>query len=447
MRHLPAVLLLGAAWPLLAGAAAAKAEPLADALGRAYLTNPRLEAGRAGLRAADESVPRALAAGRPQVTSTSSAAFNAAGDALPAARQALNLTQSLYNGGGTRAAVRRAEDAVRAERARLAQLEQELLLEAVAAYTAVARDRAVLELARRNEKRLRVQLDATRDRERFGDVTRTDIFQAESRLARAAAERVAAEGSLQAASAEYRRVVGEWPARPELPPAPDGPPASLDEALAAAEGSWRWQAASFELAAARGEVAVALAALKPRLTLGGEVSYADDSGPYRDAGANAAIGATLAVPLYQGGGEHARVRQAKELVAQRRYGVDDALRAVEAEITLAWEAHRTAEAAIRSARQQVDTAAFALDGVRQEALVGARAVLDVLDAEQELFAAEVDLARAERERVLAAYRLRAAVGRLTARDLALPVTYHAPEEHYRDVSARWFGLGPKMGAE
>ena len=73
--------------------------------------------------------------------------------------------------------------------------------------------------------------------------------------------------------------------------------------------------------------------------------------------------------------------------------------------------------------------------------------MDVLDAEQELFATEVDLARAERERVLAAYRLRAAVGRLTARDLALPVAYHAPEEHYRDVSARWFGLGPRMGAE
>jgi outer membrane protein len=393
-------------------------------------------------------VPRALAAGRPQVTSTSSAAFNAAGDALPAARQALNVTQSLYNGGETRAAIARAEDAVRAERARLAQLEQEVLLEAVAAYTAVARDQAVLDLARRNEERLGIQLDATRDRERFGDVTRTDIFLAESRLARATAERVAAEGALQAAAAEYRRVVRDGPARPELPPAPeDGTPASLDEALAAAEGSWRWQAASHELAAARGDVAVALAALKPRLTLGGEVSYADDSGSYRDAGANAAVGATLAVPLYQGGGEHARVRQTKELVAQRRHGLDDARRAVEAEITSAWEAHRTAEAAIRSIRRQVDAAAFALDGVRQEALVGARAVLDVLDAEQELFAAEVDLARAERERVLAAYRLRAAVGRLTARDLALPVAYHAPEEHHRDASARWFGLGPKMGAE
>ena len=117
------------------------------------------------------------------------------------------------------------------------------------------------------------------------------------------------------------------------------------------------------------------------------------------SGGGAAIGATLSVPLYQGGGEYARVRQSKELLTQRRYGRDDARRASESEITAAWEAGRTAEA--RSARSgaRSDAAAFAVDGVRQEALVGARSVLDVLDAERELFAAEVDLARAEREQV------------------------------------------------
>jgi outer membrane protein len=108
---------------------------------------------------------------------------------------------------------------------------------------------------------------------------------------------------------------------------------------------------------------------------------------------------------------------------------------------------RTAEAAIRSIQRQVDAAAFALDGVRQEALVGVRTVLDVLDAEQELFAAEVDLVRAGREQVLAAYRLRAAIGRLTARDLELEVAHYDPEQHFRDVRGRWFGLGPEAGAE
>ena len=235
--------------------------------------------------------------------------------------------------------------------------------------------------------------------------------------------------------------------RAAVAPAPDAATASLDEALAQSDASWEWQAASLELAAAHDAVNVTLAGLKPSLSLGGQVGYAMGDGGYDRSGGNAAIGATLTVPLYRGGGEYARVRQSKEILSQRRYGRDDARRSVEAAITSAWEAARTNEATIRSIQRQVDAAAFAVDGVRQEALVGARTVLDVLDAEQELFAAEVDLVRAEGEHVLTAYRLRAAVGRLTASDLELEVARYDPEDHYRDVQGRWFGLGPKVGAE
>jgi TolC family type I secretion outer membrane protein len=414
-------LMLASLW--LSGSPGARAEPLAAMLAKVYQVSPQLESGRARLRAFDESVPQALAAGRPQATVTSSAAFNAAGEAQPTQRQALNVSQSLYDGGATRAATRLAENGVRAERGRLMLLEQDVLLEAVMAYTAVARDRQVLDLAGANEERLRLQLDATRDRERYGDVTRTDIFQAESRHAGAIAARVAAEGDLKVSTAEYQRLTGAAPGRLELPPLPDAVPVSLDEALAQADASWQWQVATFELAAARDEVSVSLADLKPNLSLGGQVGYAMGDGGYDGSGGNASIGATLTVPLYRGGGEYARVRQSKEVLSQRRHGRDDARRRVEAAITAAWEAMRTAEAAIRSIQRQVDAAAFALDGVRQEALVGARTVLDVLDAEQELFAAEVDLVRAGREQVLAAYRLRAAIGRLTARDLELEVAH------------------------
>ena len=231
------------------------------------------------------------------------------------------------------------------------------------------------------------------------------------------------------------------------PRLPEYAPATLEAAMAEAEGNWAWQAAVFDLDAAREAVAVSLAAMKPRLTLGGEVGYALDGGQQYGSGPGAAIGATLTMPLYQGGGEHARVRQSKEFLSQRRYGRDDALRAAETAIVDAWESGRTAEAAIRSIRRQVTAARFAAEGVRQEARVGARSVVDVLDAERELFEAEVDLARAERERTLAAYRLLAAVGRLTGQDLALPVAYHDPEAHYEDTSGRWFGLGPSRAGE
>ncbi len=441
-----AVARLVLAWVPLLGAGA-RAETLTDMLSRVYVESPRLESGRANLRAIDETVPAALAPGRPQLGTSNALAYNVTGDALPTQRQALSLSQSIYAGGAIAAATRRAESQVQAERARLAQLEQDVLLEAVAAYSAVARDGTIVDLARANEDRLRVQLDATRDRERFGDATKTDIYQAQSRHAGAIAERDAAEGALEESMAEYRRLAGTAPGPLALPPLPGGLPATLDDALAEAEASWRWQAATFELAAARDDVAVAVGGMKPRLTLGAELSYAEDGGGAGRSGGNAAIGATLAVPLYQGGGEYARVRQSKETVTRRRYDRDDARRAAEAEIAAAWEASRAAQSALRALQVQVDAATFAVDGVRQEAKIGARSVLDVLDAERERFTAEVALVRTERDQVLATYRLLAAVGRLTARDLELPVAYYDPDTHFRAARRQWFGLGPKLGAD
>lgn len=423
-------------------AVAARAEPLADVLARVYLENPRLQAGREGLRASDEAVARARAGRRPFLAGSSTLAVGQNG--LQTQRQALSLTQSLYSGGETGAAIARAQALVQAERARLVQLEQEVLLEAVQAYTTVARDAAVLALARGNEERHKLQLDATRDRERFGDVTKTDVAQAETRLARATADRIAAEGALATGQADYRRVVGAAPGTLELPEPPEDEPATLEEAVARAQESWRWQEASHEVTAARDEVDVAMAGLKPRLSLGAELGYAAEPGWQQDQRSGASIGATLSVPLYQGGGGHARVRQSKDLLQQRRYARDDALRRAEAEIAAAWQAIATADARIRSLQAQVDSAGFALEGVRQEALVGARLVLDVLDAEQELFAAEVALVEVRGERVLAGYRLRAALGRLTARELALPVAYHDPQPHHDEASGRWFGVGERV---
>ena len=442
MKPMMVGLMLAGVAPVAVGEAAA--ENLAEAMAAAYQDSPRLEGARAGLRAADEGVPLAQSAGRPQLATTTSAALNALGDQQPAARQALSLTQSLYSGGGIAAATRQARLTVEAERARLMLAEQGVLLDVVAAYTAVVRDRRVLDLARANEARLGLELDGVRARERFGELTETDIHQAEARREGGIADRIAAEGALAAAEAEYGRVVGRAPGELEPAPLPEFAPPSLDAALAEAAGNWAWQAAARDVAAAREAVDVSLAALKPRLTLAGEVGYALDGGAQYQSGPGAVIGTTLVLPLYQGGGDHARVRQSKEQLSQRRYGQDDARRAAEAAIVDAWRSGRTADAAIAAIRRQVRSARFTVEGVSAEARVGARSTVDVLDAERDLFAAEVDLAHAEREHTLAAYRLLAAMGRLTGQDLALPVPYHDPEEHLADSSGRWFGLGPSL---
>jgi TolC family type I secretion outer membrane protein len=444
MRLLPLAFLVGLASSTLAGLA--PAATLDEVLVQVYLDSPSLAAARARLRGVDENVPQALAGWRPRLSAGSAAAFAQTSteegeQTLGTLRQAVTIVQPLYAGGATRAQTARAENEVRAERARLLGAEQRVLLEAVDAFTGVARDRAVLELARRNERRLGEQLSGTRDRYRFGELTKTDVAQAETRVARAAADRVRAEGELAVSSARYRRVIGAEPVELSLPEPLEDRPVALAEAPALAEAVPEVEAARFALAGARDQIDVAKAQLKPRLSLDGEAAYEREPSTLIEYQRGLKLGATLSVPLYQGGGEHARVRQARQGVAEQRHALDDALRAAEEELAAALAALRAVSAQIAALRSQVDSAAFALDGVRQEALVGARTVLDVLDAEQELFAAEVALTRARREEILASYRMRAAQGGLNVVALGLPVEPYDPEAYYREVRDKWLGLG------
>jgi TolC family type I secretion outer membrane protein len=447
-----AALLVGlaasAAWP-----PAARALTLDEALVSAYLTNPTLDGQRAALRATDELVPQALGGYRPTVAVESSAALadidsSSGGGGLTTVDNALRLDQPLYRGGETVANVRRSELLVRLERARLTATEQDVLFDAVDAYTTLLTDLAVLELATSNVDRLRRQLQATRDRFEVGEVTRTDVAQAEASLAGARAERVRAEGAIEASRATFRSVIGLEPDQ-LVPPRPLAtlPPSEAEAQQLAQTLNPNVAAAQFSLAAARQDVDIAQSALYPRLSVTGELSYTEEPSLALDWQRSASIGANLAVPLYQSGAEYARVRQAKETVGQRQRDLDGILRAVRQEVTRAWQELATARSRIESITEQVRAAEIALEGSRQEALVGQRTTLDVLDQENDLFQAEVDLVSAQRDEIVASYGLRAAIGQLTAAAVELPVEPYDPEAHYQDVRDRWFGLGDDPTSE
>ncbi|MGH6918209.1 MAG: TolC family outer membrane protein, partial [Geminicoccaceae bacterium] len=371
----------------------ADAQSLEQALVSAYLTNPQLEAQRAALRATDELVPQALSGWRPTVQAEGAAIYNDTdrantddGDQFTTLQSALAVDQEIYSGGETVANTRRAERLVRVERARLVVVEQDVLLQAVTVYTDLLAARAVLDFANQNVERLTRQLQATRDRFEVGEVTRTDVAQADARLSGAISDRIEAEGAVAAAVASYRRVINQEPAGLVVPPPLSLLPATQDEAQQLAEDlNPNIAAAQYNLAAARSDVDVAESALLPRLSVRGELAYARNPTEVLDWRRDASIGANLSVPLYQGGGEYARVRQTKQTVRQRRDDLEDTLRAVRDQVTTAWEALVTATSRIESIGAQVRANEIAVEGSRQEALVGQRTTLDVLDQESDLF--------------------------------------------------------------
>ncbi|MDZ4368980.1 MAG: TolC family outer membrane protein [Afipia sp.] len=435
---------------MLALATPAAADTLLDALTAAYQTNPTLHAQRAQLRATDEQVPQALSGWRPSLQAQGSygrtktevtAAFSNSGIIDPLSAS-LTLNQNIFAGGRTVHATRQAESAVLAGREGLASVEQQTLLAAVQAYVDVIRDEGVVKLNQNNVAVLRRQLDATQDRFRVGELTRTDVAQSEARLSLARSNLIGAEAQLTASRAFYSRVVGQAPGTLEKPVPLVGLPGDEDQARElAAQNNPTLLAARHTESASRRAVSVAKGALLPTFDVQARHQYArDPSTTVRDVEESSILG-VLTIPLYQSGTEYSRVREAKEINNRSRLEVSAAMRQVDEAVRIAWEQLRASQGRIASTTEQVNASEIALEGVRQESEVGARTTLDVLDAEQELLNARVALVGAERDLAVSEYNLLAATGQLTARQLQLPVAYYDPEVNYGEVRNKWIGFG------
>ena len=437
-------------------APAAFAESLVEALASAYQNNPTLLAERASLRATDEGVASALSGWRPTVqidgdagfsesetTSVTSGFTTTTKDSLQPRSFSFTITEPLYRGGRTEAETLSAENLVDAGRAGLAVTEQRVLLDAVTAYMDVLRNKTVVQLNRNNERVVERQLQAARDRFEVGEVTRTDVAQAEARAAQAKADRIGAEGNLISSRATYRQFIGDLPGKLEWPARIGGVPANERDALqAASTANPTIVSANFSELSARDDIDVAISDLLPQVSLRGAYDRSFDVSAFTEELDSLSRSAVVTVPLYQSGAVHSAVRRSKQIASQRRLEYEEARRAVFEEVTRAWESLITAQAQISAFQAQVRAAELALEGVEQETIVGLRTTLDVLDAEQEVFAAGVNLVSAERDAVVSSYWVKATIGELTAVALELPVERYDADAHYRSVRDKWFGLSP-----
>ena len=317
-----------------------------------------------------------------------------------------------------------------------------MLLNAVTAYMNVVRDAAVLELNRNNEKVLQRQLEATQARFDVGELTRTDVAQSEASLQGAIAARTQAEGQLTASKAIYRQVVGEDPIDVKMPEEVPTLPSSRDESIALSRGAPVVRSAEFQERAAKDDIDVQFSDMLPTVSVEGSWQRQQDVG-LRDSETDVgSVIGQVTIPLYQAGAPDSRVRQSKQRYMQSRRLTDEALRAAEQEAVDSWTSLQTTIAQARSFEEQVRANEIALEGVRQEQEVGARTILDVLDAQQALLESQVSLVSTQTDQVVAEYRLLASGGALTAQNLALNVDYYDPSQHYDRVRNKFIGTGP-----
>ena len=433
----------------------AQIRSLQQALSRTYQTNPTLMARRAELRGLDNAVALERAAGNLQISAGSTFGQEVyitrpLGSRGRTLRSNVDFSKILFAGGRIRNATRSAQTRVMAGRADLRATEGDILTEAVAAYADLLRDREIRDLNESQVRILLANLESTRDRFRVRDLTLTDVAQSETRLEVARSNLVTAEGRLQASEENFERIVGARAGN--LEPLPTLPPLPLSSELAAETALANNASIAAFAARARAadyDVAVSRASQSPTLSVISSVDNNNALGTANSASGlppgtapnsetNIVAGFSVRIPLYQGGAASARVRQGEEIRSQFIEEAVAVERRVLADARTAFSIWRSATSSISFNEQAVASSGKALESVKFEQTVGARSILDVLNAEQEFLNSKIALTSARRDAYVAAFELLNSMGASEAADLNFAAgPLYDPKVNYREYSDTW----------
>ena len=439
----------------------APTETLADALDSAYRSNPSLQIGRYQLRSLDEDYAQALSEVRPtsqiqidsgylrQVPAEQNSIFGNNRSVIHS--NSLNgqlvVDQPLYTGGKASADTAAAVGEIRAGRAQLRSIEGDLFLHIVAAYVDIRRDVRVLALRSANLKQLQATLDEVIARREAGELTRTDIAQAETQLEAARAQANAAEQQLEQDRTSFADLVGHGPGvlAPE-PPLP-GLPQSADAALELAQRLNPDLAQAIEAErASRARIAASKSEGRPTVSIRGTASFDGAADPFRLRRDNRDLSAraVLTIPLTNGGRVASLVAQARDRNDADRIRIEQARRALVHALVDAWNGLATAERNVQVQKAQLESSRVLDEGTFEEYRAGLRSTFDVLFAHSALRDAEIALVNSEHDLYLAEATILRQAGLLEARTLLVSTPLYDPARNTRHAARRgavpWEGL-------
>lgn len=450
-----ALALLSMAMPVSAQTPEKKSEkidPITDALSSAYMTNSTLKAKLHGQYAIDENVNQAFSKFRPQVAASGSAGRTRTESKLPNQPKStreldpdsltLQVSQSLYRGGGDLAGLRAAEAGVVAGQYDLMNTEQDTLLRAVTAYLEVIFQKASVSSKEANVSYLTKQLKGIKAQVEVGEKTPTETATAESALAQGVADLVKSQGDLANAHANYLNIIGKQPGLLAYPTPLNTLPKSLEEVIQIAlKNNPAILNAEYAAKQAGINIDVANSALLPSLDLTGSASKAYNQSVKKDKTTQTSATLKLTVPLYQSGAEYSKVRQQVDSSVSAAYQLEQARKSVRENATKAWEGFVTSRQQAASFKKQLDSAKIARDGALLESEAGERSYFEVIQFQQRVLEAEIALENAKRNEILSQYQLLSILGRLTAKELNLPVTLYDVQGHLDEVGYKTIGFG------
>lgn len=433
-------------------------DTLANAIAEAYQSNPSLAARRYDLRATDDTLGLALSQTRPTAQLQVSGGYDRTypGDITQAARPLVDrlndptierndvgtqlvVDQPIFTGGRARADVMAARADIAAGREALRGVEGDLLVDLIAAYADVRRDTKALRIRETNVRILQTTLGEVVARREAGELTRTDIAQAETQLQSADVQLNAARAQLEASRSTFTALVGREPRR--LAPEPDLPllPGSIDEAIdTAARFNPDLATAIATERASRARIASARAERNPSLSLRGTAGTTGPISPFdqRDQDISVTARATLTIPLLAGGRINALVNQASNRNSADFLRIEAARRQMVRAIVSAWNQWITSDRNVGVQEAQLRAARIYYEGSFEEYREGLRSTFDVLYAQNALRETEIALLGSKRDRYVAQAALLRQLGQLEVAKLITGNTLADPAIYTRRVARR-----------
>lgn len=357
-----------------------------------------------------------------------------------ASRMGATLVQPLWDGLATRSRVRTAESTLNSMNYRVFDNATSLGLDSLIAHIDVLRRRKIYELSQANVARHEEILAQARDRESLGADTMADVTQAESRLARAQSTLVEARASLREGEETYYRLTGmrasDYLDTVSLPsPVPEGPAQVLEEAK---RSNPKLEAYIEDIKAAKGEQELTKAAYQPAINFEAGPNYTDRGGKGSQWTYSFDVMGTLRWNIFNSGADVAESKAAQARVRQARQTMYSFVDDLQLDIETTWTQFLSAQEQYQYYMEAIGYNTSTRNAYEEQFLLGQRSLLDVLDAENELFNSSTQAATAQGNVLVGAYRLLALGGVLLPRlDIDTADLYNAPPVDPADPREAW----------
>ena len=412
----------------------ALAVTLLDALNQTYQNNIQLNAERENIKASEEDVNIAKADYKPSLTLSGSKSIEntnkltnqSGGDAtindVDPFSTSIKLEQKLLDYGRD-LALEKNITALYLAKAKLVKKEQEILHDAIYAFTNLIFARETLNINAKNLNLLIRQVENDKIRRDRGQITNTDLAQSESSLAGAQAQFAKSKSDLLISKLNYENVIGKLSDPNQLKKNSNAIvsiPSTLNEAInISKQNNPDILIAKLDLEKSEKDLAISESDLKPTASISLQRTYTDDLSATVNQKEQDVLKATLSWPFYSGGKKKSTINKNSNLTTRKRLLLDDAVRTNETNVASAWSSLESSESFLNSVKVQVSAAKIANEGIAAEYERGSRTTLDVIQSNALLLSAQISLASSEKNYLMAQYNLLKAVGLLNSQYLKL----------------------------